>query len=414
MLWSAEIRAVLHRARTAAVRTGTGRTNLSRATLLRRRREAVLEIAEFTRIEAARTLRPTHAGSLPGVHAWSHRHRALRTTAALGSALLPRRTRTSPSEVRPRALGKAVRPVAGLRPAMFGPAILSLPTFARRRTLRAFATEITALLARAARSAIAIAPIFRTRAFRTTPLIAIAARIAVRTRTTIALGTRSFTTRPISASLATRPLVAAAFRLHSRLARSATLAVTPLWPPALIATVGALAVALRPDFIGRDPTVIVAVELLERVAGVRDFFLVDHAVVVGIQRREDSVRGTLAPSAVRAVVARSTFARRWAGWTLWRIGWLIFLGEKRTRRKRERHRGGKAEVSFHNVFDCCQWRVPPRDATRISSVITPRRRAFACLNETFTREGSAPTARPRTRLWWLRARPYFTPVASTV
>jgi hypothetical protein len=148
--------------------------------------------------------------------------------------------------------------------------------------------------------------------------------------------------------LRTVPIAARAFRAWTLFARAAAIAGTGLrsafaWTATFAARRRTLPVARRAHLIGSDAAVAVAVEFAQDLSGVVEFLLVDDAVVIGIERAEEAGHRALDG----AVAARTAFAG-WLGSALWWVR-LILLREERTRGKRECHRGGEREVSFHGV-----------------------------------------------------------------
>jgi hypothetical protein len=83
----------------------------------------------------------------------------------------------------------------------------------------------------------------------------------------------------------------------------------------------------------------------------RDFLAVDDAIVIRVERGEESGHRALHATRLRAFAARAAFAAGRLVGTLRRL-WLIVLRKERTRGKRERQRGRESAVSFHGFLGC--------------------------------------------------------------
>ncbi|MGB8168153.1 MAG: hypothetical protein WCF18_11720 [Chthoniobacteraceae bacterium] len=157
----------------------------------------------------------------------------------------------------------------------------------------------------------------------------------------------------------TTAMFAVPFHFSALTPRAISVMVRPVraWPFTAPAFAGAAAFAFagRPHLIGSDAAIAVAVELLEKIDRVLNFLFVDRAVVIGIERAEDSRHRALGAAAGCAFAARSAFALRWLGRAL-RWVRLIFLREERGRREGERHGREESAVLFHGFVECYEFR----------------------------------------------------------
>lgn len=323
-MWrSVELRP-LHRPRPLPLGSRSRRTELPRPIL---RTTCAELVPKFTLGEITTAL----SGTLPGIHARSHRHWSLRTAIAAKGAGFPRRALATTAEIGTWTLRKTVLAIARSG-AMPMPAMLRLRTTCRGWALRALAPRIaiTAVFARTTRTAVAATLTLESRAMMRT--IAFAFHLGPRATITIPMP-------PLALIPAAWTPIAPAFRLRAAFARAALLGSVARWPRLA---------ARCSDFIGADFAITVAIEFAQHVEGAPDFLRVDRAVVVGIKRAKDAM-GPALTIATGADLGWSVAARL-PGIALRRWRWRVLrsvLGEKRARGERECHRGEKSSGSFH-------------------------------------------------------------------
>lgn len=329
---------LLHLPRPLPIRTRPGRMELPRPTL----RTACAEIvAELARRKSLGPHRWPFAA--PIVHARAHRHRPVRTCFAVTHSAIPRCALVAPFEIRTgTALPKTRIAVARWRALMLATP-LRLRTIAGRGSLRSILLRRHVAMRRWLGGIV-------TRRVARSPRVARSIDTATALALAIARAIGTWTAR----------LIAVPPHFSRWSLRTITIAARTFGPLSFLASFPAslrtLGVARRPHFVRSDAAVAIAVELAEDIARVCEFLVVDRAVAVGIERAKDARHRAIGAAAASdsAFAARSSFALR----RMWRSR-LIFLREERTRRERERHRGGECLVSFHGfglveLGGCCR------------------------------------------------------------
>jgi hypothetical protein len=408
-LW-AKVRAT-HARGHLPIRARTLRTEISGSAL----RSAVPKLLRKSTLRhpLAHRLLPPHRAF--ATHLRPHRERSAGTAFTALHRAFPRRAAIVVSEVGTRHILREALAAEAAGKTVMMTMHPRLRSVARRRTLRAFAPRVTftaggrlraiaanaiarsTLIARTLGSgsapaftialdilrAISVPRTTGTRAFRrgTAWAITVAADFTTGCLRALAIAARAFRARPLGTSftartliprpLGSRTLIAPAFRARTALALTTTFARTGLRSAfartaSLATRLWSLSVARRAHLIRSNAAVAVAVELAQHICGFGEFVLIDHAVVIRIERAEDARHRALPAAAGRTFATRSAFALRRLGRTL---RWLIFLREERPRRKRERHCGGESSDSFHGFW-----------VVRVGGSCRGVRRAFIGLN----------------------------------